>query len=425
MKYTYCVLAMLCLWASTAQAQNIHPLTVGDTVPDITLHHIINAPFSSSKLSYFKSKLLLLDFMNTTCPSCIAALPKLDSLQDQYKDKVQILIVTPEKEEKVRAFLKKNTIARNISLPFITGDSTLRKLFPHEFIPHIAWINKGKAKAITGSQYVKAGNIDDILHGKAINWSIKREVTGYGYSAALMRLNTVDIPVLSMPGNAYHSAFTSCLPNITKRFGSSIDTTNKLARSYMINLSVVEMYLNTYKLPLLFPISQIIINSPDKGRYFYNPDSAYRDQWMQRNTYSYECVAPLTINPVMLDQKIRNDLDFYFGLKNELVKTKLDCWVLTKSHNETVQYKYFQNYGLASQAGYTNASSLVYLLNHSLYGQPIFDESNLTETQYFFMGDSTVTSIPLLQARLRENGLVLKREPHEVEMLILTETGCN
>src|SRR6267154_1771510 len=74
----------------------VRPLTIGDSVPGIRLGTIINYANPAAKLSSFKGRLVLLDFMNTYCSNCIAALPAFDSLQRKYGDKLQIFMVTNE-----------------------------------------------------------------------------------------------------------------------------------------------------------------------------------------------------------------------------------------------------------------------------------------------------------------------------------------
>src|SRR6201999_1317282 len=49
---------------------------------------------SSAHIASFKGKLLILDFWGVTCSSCIAEMPKMQRLQQEFGDKIQILLVT-------------------------------------------------------------------------------------------------------------------------------------------------------------------------------------------------------------------------------------------------------------------------------------------------------------------------------------------
>ncbi|MBK8087718.1 MAG: redoxin domain-containing protein [Chitinophagaceae bacterium] len=57
-------------------------------------------------LSDFRNKLLILDFWNTTCISCIKAFPKLDSIQKLFGNRVQIVLVNRESKDSTIAFFK-------------------------------------------------------------------------------------------------------------------------------------------------------------------------------------------------------------------------------------------------------------------------------------------------------------------------------
>jgi thiol-disulfide isomerase/thioredoxin len=118
----YIVLAVLCL-NLTAHAQekpdNITDLKIGEQVPDITINNLINYngkdgnPATTAKISHFKGKLLIINFWSTSCGTCITALPKVESLQKEYKDQVYFLSVSYEKAQRVKTFLSTNFIGKN------------------------------------------------------------------------------------------------------------------------------------------------------------------------------------------------------------------------------------------------------------------------------------------------------------------------
>ncbi|WP_299781966.1 redoxin family protein [uncultured Formosa sp.] len=58
----------------------------------------------------FKSaqgKVVLVNFWATWCPPCIAEMPSLVNLHQDYKDKVQFLFVSNEEQKVIESFLKK------------------------------------------------------------------------------------------------------------------------------------------------------------------------------------------------------------------------------------------------------------------------------------------------------------------------------
>ena len=71
----------------------IRDLKIGDQVPDLYIAKIIKNQKNSAKISDFKDQLLILDFWDTYCSSCIEALPKMDSLQKEFGHQIKILPV--------------------------------------------------------------------------------------------------------------------------------------------------------------------------------------------------------------------------------------------------------------------------------------------------------------------------------------------
>ncbi|WP_340065423.1 TlpA disulfide reductase family protein [Ascidiimonas aurantiaca] len=55
-----------------------------------------------------RGKVVLVNLWATWCPPCIAEMPSLQKLYDDYKDKVVFLFVTDESARKVNVFMEKN-----------------------------------------------------------------------------------------------------------------------------------------------------------------------------------------------------------------------------------------------------------------------------------------------------------------------------
>ena len=64
-----------------------------------------------------KGKVVLINFWATWCPPCIAEMPGLEKLYNDYNDKVVFLFVSNEDTEKVSKFLTKNNYSFNVYRP--------------------------------------------------------------------------------------------------------------------------------------------------------------------------------------------------------------------------------------------------------------------------------------------------------------------
>lgn len=60
-----------------------------------------------------RGEVIFLNFWGTYCPPCIAEMPEIQSIYDDYKDKVKFILVSAESPQKVQNFLD----ARGYDLP--------------------------------------------------------------------------------------------------------------------------------------------------------------------------------------------------------------------------------------------------------------------------------------------------------------------
>src|SRR5215510_11038341 len=89
------LLQMLASVILTLQAR-CQEIKIGEHIPDIELRKLINYKSDKAKLSDFKGKSIILDFWTTYCSNCIFSFPKMDSLQNRFKNDLQIILITPQ-----------------------------------------------------------------------------------------------------------------------------------------------------------------------------------------------------------------------------------------------------------------------------------------------------------------------------------------
>src|SRR5690606_30097718 len=163
----------------TAHAQKIKLIRpyIGDTVPGIVPLNIMGHGAEPFRLDDFKGKWLILDFWASYCQPCINAMPDLYGIQQEFKDELNIILVTHENADKVKALLKRSPITQGVDLPFAVEDTLLRKLFPHQFIPHEVWIDPhGVVRAITDHLAVTLENVRGMISGKISSLPEKNDV---------------------------------------------------------------------------------------------------------------------------------------------------------------------------------------------------------------------------------------------------------
>jgi len=173
-------MALLCVCVSAA-GQKLKPLNIGDTLPDMVLHHVLNYKDSVVSLSDFKDKLLILDFWATWCGSCLKGMPKMDSLQTEFKNNLQVLFINPkisgDSSAKIKATVQRieSGLHKKLSVPVIMYDTAATAHFKFRLVPHYVWIKNGVVIAITHKAQVTEANIRAIINGQKISLPVKND----------------------------------------------------------------------------------------------------------------------------------------------------------------------------------------------------------------------------------------------------------
>jgi len=105
------VVASLTLLLHPAFADEGPSLKVGSKAPAIDIEHWVSDRNGDFKhvTEFEPGKVYVIEFWATWCGPCIASMPHLSELQDEYADKgVQIISITDESLEKVKKFLERN-----------------------------------------------------------------------------------------------------------------------------------------------------------------------------------------------------------------------------------------------------------------------------------------------------------------------------
>ena len=139
---------------------------IGDVPPPLTLTKMIQgSPATEISWDKLKGKVVVLEFWATWCSPCIKAIPHLNDLVEQFKNKPVVFIsVTSENEEAVRLFLKNHPMRTWVGLD---DYEVLNKAFHVEGIPHAVIVDAGgHIAAITHPADIKPENLEEVLAGK-------------------------------------------------------------------------------------------------------------------------------------------------------------------------------------------------------------------------------------------------------------------
>ncbi|MBO9574012.1 MAG: TlpA family protein disulfide reductase, partial [Chitinophagaceae bacterium] len=326
----------------------------GNRVPEIVFSKMLNYSSATAKISDFKGKLIILDFWNTSCSSCIQEFPKLRALQEKYAGRIQIITVGIEIENfpftSVSKFIDrtKNSRFKN-DLPTAVAvikkgkeakDLLLYSLFPWQGVPHEVWIDpEGNFITSTDQKAVTERNIDAILAGN-------RKL---------------------LPPKKWYQPLRHCEPNFLvnpqgshgMRFGSVFssynDTIGTLAGNWQIfdsqcdsnywrfvnvNQPIYDFYFYAYRdlLPEIITdqYKRIIVDSSNaKPFYRRNQDAVELDNWSydiftRDNLFCYEMILPRTYSEKEVNRFLIEDFDRFFQVRSGLETRKISCLALKK-----------------------------------------------------------------------------------------------
>ncbi len=197
-----------------------------------------------------KKKMVIIDFWDVSQNACIEMLPRLDSLQKQFADDVQLLVVdvNPDNDtSRVGRFF------RDASYRYIPGDTTLKRFFPHRSNPHCVWVNgSGVIIGITNAWDVTSGNITDMISqpGKTLN--TKTEAFPYNNDDSSTRFT-------------YRSVITEEAQGYGIRGGFKFSENGMVIKHYVINETLRSLLQRAWP-GEVFPPD---LNLPYEKRYCY------------------------------------------------------------------------------------------------------------------------------------------------------------
>jgi thiol-disulfide isomerase/thioredoxin len=427
------------IWNPSVQ-KGISSLKVGEVMPpEVKIKRIFNDAKQAAQTSDYQDQLLILDFGNTGCSGCVAALPHLEKLQKEFGTKIKIFWVTPEYKEDVAAFWNRNKYTRGNKLATIVEDSTLGAYFKHASWPHTAWVYKGKVIGITSPEYVDADNIDRVLKGEAVNWPVKDDF--YYFDGTKEPLFSLDEKQVH-PGSTlldyaavsdYKEKDGASAAGVSGSGGIVRDSVNKTVRTYFINQSIFSAYLQNLnkvvkpgsltKPSMMLQPNQILweVRNPKwymhKSAFTPGFQTGYKGDWMRDNAICFESQRPdtgqsekdIAINTI-------KDLDGLLGLKVRWEKRKEKVLVLQiKSKGD----KFLKPMGLNDERLMVNQIS--YLMNQQTGNPYVFDETNYGGRGRLNIQIKSWTDIPAINKALASYGLELKEEERLVDKFIFTE----
>lgn len=400
--------AGLCSLVYTTVGQQKH-LQVGDTMAVIPYTFFENNATKTAKLPNANKKMFILDFWATWCTSCIKALPKLDSLQNMFKDELDIIMVntlqTGDTPEKISRFFDKWEAKHNLklSLKSITQDSVLVAMFPHSLLPHYVWIDEnGKVIALTSADQVTAPTIRAILDGVNVQFNNRKE-----QSKSRPLFTNDDLPLEHLKQFSL----------ITKGRFEGLGSGNRM--HYNNDTLYGRAITNTSLYDLYLTVARAM--EPNFQKSHFIVDSTVLKNLMQ-DIYTLEVIVPvnqagnLYTNILTL---LNQSTDFY----GRFEKKRISTYIISGKPTPTSPYRETEIGLMNEHEPFLQHAPIRYLINRlnntDCINKPVMDETGFTDMISMTFPDGFGSLEKIIQ-RLNHYGLNMTEAVKEVELFIVT-----
>ncbi len=401
--------------ATTSFAQN-KSLKIGESLPEniwSTPLQLVNHPQKTITLNQDKDKLILIDFWNTWCSSCLLNFPKMEELQKQFGDKIKILAVSNQERVTLEKFFATKNGQRYKNVVSVAGDKMFHQLFPHKGVPYIVWIKDGKMLNTTDGAQVTEKTIQEVLGGKS---SSLQTVVQMSRDRPLMLSenfdNEKDLSMIS------YSLFAKGRIR-GMGFGSGFHRSGQIVYGRQFtNFSFWEIASAIAN--EIFQKKNQSFNEKRRIIEFKNPERRVED----KSLYNYEYIVPQSkadsLYPLMLE-----NLSRFADYKTIIEKRKVKCLVLKRTSTvDKLKTKGSEMTFLFSLSKTNLQNTSLYALVNSLNAVPTISLPIVDETGYPNNIDLTMGAISDLNSirkELMRYDLDLVEAERVLDMLVISE----
>lgn len=326
---------------------------IGGVVLDHIFSDVVNYPQRTARISDFRGKWLILDFWGYSCSSCIESFPKMNQLDQEYRDKIKIIMVGATKSRASTSntrqieLITKRLYARlsskyhlNLTVAF---DSSLYLNFDVGALPHILVVDPNgiiRAKTIQ----INSSQIETLLAGgnptfeRSFSYSEKRAET---YNQAIPLLSSGG---MSNGGNDTNFLFRSLLTFQTDELPNGRRVNLFKKNNKYVPYGKLEVF--QYDLAALFRLAYFGISHWDaneydintkfsKQLYFATKDSAKLS--LSKEEYAYSLIVPKERSTATLLMKaMQSDLQNYFEYTAKREKREMPVYFLQVKNSNKV-----------------------------------------------------------------------------------------
>jgi thiol-disulfide isomerase/thioredoxin len=413
-----------------SKANHVKKMTLGEQLPNFRFNEVINSPIKVLDLSSMKGQFVIMDFWHTRCAACIAAFPKLQKLQEKYRGKLKIILLTYQSKKTVQNFLvRQNRVTgMDLQLPIACNQQSLTDYFKVPSYPHYVWIDeKGIAQFVTQGYDVTEENIGKVINHQPVNMQQKADsdLDFQIFKPLFVNGNGgIGSPIL------YYSILTHYIKNMPVLGGyTSPNDSNSaiVAYSYPI-VGMFQVAFNDFLNGLRIPDNRTILQVADTSKYVWEINGV--TQWDR--FYAYQLFSPYR-SIDSLQKLMREDLMRYFQVEAHMEMRLMKCWVLRAEDTALLVTKGGYLLNEMSADNFTISirnvpdSELIFRFVYNIFSKsrfPFISEVHMKSNIDILLDNiNFYDEKSVIEALKSKYKLSIQLEDHLVNMLVITEPG--
>lgn len=388
---------LLVLTISNSFGQSL--IKIGDHAPRYYFTKLVNAPSSKLDISDLKGKPAVIAFWGTWCAPCIPEMINLGKLKKQFGDKVQVIAVSNDDEQKLKYFLQK----RPSKIWFASDPSNnLWSIFDIQTAGHVVLLDKNnKVVAITETKKIDSSVIEKLIYTKQV---------GLEENRGNRTLSSDEAPIKLDSATLYSFVMQPELKGVNPMMKRPVNGAFAKRRITIINL-----------VPTIILREAFDISISKKIIYATKEDSIKSNQ------------NPLCIDFILsnkdktnLNTLFQSELNKHLPVKGEIQKRVITCYVLRPIEGKQILIKQssksgneFSFNGLQFQGeGIPIHTFISYIENELNY--PVYDATGLTRYYDVSFSRNNVEPLQSTKESLAKLGLELVKDQKEMDVLVIS-----
>ena len=423
-------------------------IKVGAKCPDFEFSEIHYYRNEQVRLQDLIGKPLILDFWNMYCHACLESFPKVNKINKEFGDSLNIILVGQDdakwNHQHIREVYEKFRQKWSLNLP-VAYDTIFWNKAGITSLPFILWIDKkGIIQAITNSSELNSSNVQKLIRNERLSLILNRQTK---QDIQFKQIFDYEKPLL-INGNGGEDSIFLFRSILTKW---SIEKQGVTAqqdyigslygnRVQLIGRPLKDLYKIAYGDTLPYSIDYAIGSC--YGKYWREPILEVSDSsdflWTntsEKNLYSYSLIVPMEkANPNFIKEVMQRDLKSYFGYSVTVENRLMPYWRITATKNPMVRLKTNESHTIEEKGnGVTHISfkripiqRLVYFLFINNQFEPPFIDDTGINYDIDLILDLDITQFSDLNAikrALRKEGLDLVKSQKEMKVVVVRDKG--